>query len=147
MNKIKLHPFKQTLVQFIDGDRGTNYPSKQDLLKKGDCVFLSTGNVTESGFDFDSVDFITTDKDQKLGKGKAIRGDIIMTTRGTIGNVVFYDDHIPYNNIRINSGMVIVRTSLDEYLPYFLYLFFRSNMFKKQSLTHGSGSAQPQLPI
>lgn len=143
----QLQRFQETSVQFIDGDRGVNYPSKSELLTNGECVFLNTGNVTTTGFRFDAVDFITAEKDKKLRKGKTKRGDIIMTTRGTVGNVAFYNKRIPYENIRINSGMVIVRANEDEYLPYFLYLFFRSNSFKKQCLTNGSGSAQPQLPI
>lgn len=147
MTNCVLNRFEETKVQFIDGDRGVNYPKKSDLIPEGYCVFLNTGNVTSSGFAFDSIDYITEERDQKLRKGKATRNDIILTTRGTVGNVSFYDSSIPHNNIRINSGMVLVRTDIEEYLPYFLYLFFRSELFKKQCLTNGSGSAQPQLPI
>lgn len=147
MHKYSLNRFVDTNVQFIDGDRGVNYPSKAELLTSGKCVFLNTGNVTTSGFQFDSVDFISAKKDQQLKKGKSKRGDIIMTTRGTVGNVAFFHEQIPFDDIRINSGMVIVRTDQNEYLPYFLYVFFRSSLFKKQCLTNGSGSAQPQLPI
>ncbi len=147
MLEFLLQRFDETNTQFIDGDRGVNYPNKSELLPSGDCVFLSTGNVTATGFKFDTVDFITSEKDQTLGKGKATRNDVIMTTRGTVGNVAFYSEQISYDNIRINSGMIIVRPDTNEYLPYFLYLFFRSDLFKRQCLTNGSGSAQPQLPI
>lgn len=147
MPNSQLQRFEDTKVQFIDGDRGVNYPSKSELSKNGDCLFLNTGNVTSTGFVFDSIDFISFEKDQKLRKGKAAHEDIIMTTRGTVGNVAFFDPTLPFEHIRINSGMVIVRTDKNEYLPYFLYLFFRSELFRKQCLTNGSGSAQPQLPI
>tara|TARA_R110000737_G_scaffold282984_1_gene289651 strand:- start:10403 stop:11683 length:1281 start_codon:yes stop_codon:yes gene_type:complete len=147
MPNSQLQRFEDTKVQFIDGDRGVDYPSKSELSKNGDCLFLNTGNVTSTGFVFDSIDFISFEKDQKLRKGKAAHEDIIMTTRGTVGNVAFFDPTLPFEHIRINSGMVIVRTDKNEYLPYFLYLFFRSELFRKQCLTNGSGSAQPQLPI
>ena len=149
MHSIKLLHFADSKVQFIDGDRGVNYPKKHELSTSGDCVFLNTGNVTTSGFKFEfvDVDFITAEKDLQLRKGRALHGDIIMTTRGTVGNVAFFDEKIPYDKIRINSGMVIIRSNTNEYLPYFLYIYFRSALFKEQCLLHGSGSAQPQLPI
>ena len=45
-----------------------------------------------------------------LKKGKLQRGDVILTTRGTVGNVAFYSENIPFDNIRINSGMLILRS-------------------------------------
>ncbi|HHD9127224.1 TPA: restriction endonuclease subunit S, partial [Streptococcus pneumoniae] len=35
--------------------------------------------------------------------------DIVLTTRGTVGNVAYYDELIKYKHLRINSGMVILR--------------------------------------
>ncbi|WP_296191973.1 MULTISPECIES: restriction endonuclease subunit S [unclassified Psychrobacter] len=134
-------------VEFIDGDRGKNYPNKSQLLTSGYCVFLNTSNVRKGWFDFSKVEFIDEVKDKELRKGKVKNNDLILTTRGTVGNVALITEDIPFENIRINSGMVIVRTTTSTLNPYFLLLFFRSNLFEKQCLSHGSGSAQPQLPI
>lgn len=135
-----------TDIEFIDGDRGQNYPSKSDFFENGYCVFLNTGNITRNGFDFSKLDFITEEKDKSLRKGKVKSDDIILTTRGTVGNVALVTETIKYANMRINSGMVIIRSKKD-FTPLFLNAFFRSELFKKQALTNGSGSAQPQLPI
>lgn len=147
MIKSKFEYFKDTNIKFIDGDRGTNYPSKSEFFKEGHCLFLDTKNVTEVGFKFDKAAFISKEKDQLLGKGKLQRGDIVLTSRGTIGNVAFYGNDIPYEDIRINSGMLIVRSDANEYSPYYLYIFLRSNIFKRQYERISSGSAQPQLPV
>ena len=77
----------QINIEVIDGDRGKNYPHQDELLKEGSCVFLSANNVTSSGFKFDSVVFITEEKDKILRNGKLVRNDIVITTRGTVGNV------------------------------------------------------------
>ncbi len=135
-----------TDIEFIDGDRGQNYPSKSEFFENGYCVFLNTGNITRNGFDFSKLDFITEEKDKSLRKGKVKSDDIILTTRGTVGNVALVTETIKYANMRINSGMVIIRSKKD-FTPLFLNTFFRSELFKKQALTNGSGSAQPQLPI
>lgn len=147
MSKFPLVRFDNAALQIIDGDRGSNYPQKTEFHKKGHCVFLNTGNVKKNGFDFGVVDFISEEKDTLLRKGKALIRDIVLTTRGTVGNVAYYGDSIPFENIRINSGMVLIRTDPKEVEPYFLYAFLRSDIFQKQVFSNGSGSAQPQLPI
>jgi len=147
MSRYPLVRFENAPVHIIDGDRGVNYPQKDDFLKKGHCVFLNTGNVSKSGFNFSDIHFLSKEKDALLRKGNASRGDIILTTRGTVGNVAFFGDSVPFEKIRINSGMVIVRTNPKSIDPYYLYIFLRSDIFKKQVFANGSGSAQPQLPI
>lgn len=134
-------------IEILDGDRGKNYPAKSDLEKHGDCVFLNTGNVKNNGFDFSDVDFISFEKDSSLRNGKLLRDDVVMTTRGTVGNLAYYSKDITFNHIRINSGMVIIRVNQENWIPYFIYLFLQSDLFKKQTHKLISGSAQPQLPI
>lgn len=138
--------FKSAPIEIIDGDRGKNYPKQDKFTDEGYCLFLNAKNITENGFNFDTKMFISEEKDNLLRKGKLQKGDVILTTRGTVGNVAFYSEHIPYNNIRINSGMLILR-SKQELDNEFLYWTLKSNYFKKQIYTFQSGTAQPQLPI
>ena len=147
MSEWKFLTLKEAELEFIDGDRGVNYPKKSELLPEGDCVFLNTGNVRQNSFDFSNLDFITKEKDNLLRNGKLQRDDIVLTTRGTVGNVALYSQEVPFSNIRINSGMVIIRVNKNFWHPYFIYLFFQSHFFKKQISRLISGSAQPQLPI
>ena len=133
-------------LEIIDGDRGINYPSKNDFSQKGYCLFLNTKNVLENGFYFADCQFITKEKDEILRKGKLQRQDVVMTTRGTIGNVGVYSENIEYEHLRINSGMVIFRPTvlLDS---KFLFQILRSSYIKNQIQNIISGAAQPQLPI
>jgi type I restriction enzyme S subunit len=132
-------------IEIIDGDRGKNYPQSVDFFDEEYCLFLSAKNVTTDGFDFSQKQFITKEKDSQLRKGKLMRGDIILTTRGTVGNFSFYDDTISFDNIRINSGMIILRSK--KYDPVLFYNIFKSDYFKKNLSEFISGSAQPQIPI
>ncbi len=102
-------------LQIIDGDRGKNYPKKTEFADTGYCLFLNTKNVTQTGFSFSELNFIDQERDDLLRKGKLKRGDLVLTTRGTVGNVAYYDETIPFDHIRINSGMVIIRPQgIDE---------------------------------
>lgn len=137
----------ETGIDIIDGDRGTNYPKQSDFYPEEYCLFLNAKNVTSDGFNFSEKSFITKEKDLALRKGKLARLDIVLTTRGTVGNVAFYNEKVPYDNIRINSGMVILRVNQDEYDPNFVYWMLRSNYIQNQINAIRTGSAQPQLPI
>lgn len=147
MSDFRLVELRNTSLQVIDGDRGGNYPKKSEFKKNGHCIFLNANNVTSSGFEFDEVAFISQERDQLLRKGKAQRNDIVLTTRGTVGNVALYDENVPFDNIRINSGMVLLRADQKSIDSGYLFSFLRSATFQKQVASNGSGSAQPQLPI
>jgi len=134
-------------LEFIDGDRGTNYPKETDFSKEGYCLFLNAKNVTKEGFKFNECQFISADKDSQLRKGKLNRNDIIITTRGSVGNVALFNESVSYNNVRLNSGMVILRDSNNKFNTSFLYHFLKSSLFQKQVDNISFGSAQPQLTI
>ena len=131
------------LFDIIDGDRGKNYPKSDELFDEEYCLFLNTKNVTKNGFSFITNQFITETKDKLLRKGKLERYDIVLTTRGTVGNVAYYDESIKYKHLRINSGMVILRPKKPNLNQIFIIHVLRNNNYSRAI----SGSAQPQLPI
>ncbi len=134
-------------IEIIDGDRWANYPKKTEFTESGFCLFLNTSNVRQWFFDFSKMDFITEEKYNKMGKWKVYKNDVILTTRWTIGNSAFVEDNFPYDYIRINSGMVILRNNLQKVSPKYIIHFINSPLFESQKQTFVSGSAQPQLPI
>lgn len=132
------------LFQVIDGDRGKNYPKATDFFDEGYCLFLNAKNVTKNGFCFDTVQFITQQKDEQLNKGRVLPEDIILTTRGTVGNVAYCDIKSSHKYMRINSGMVILRSKDIIYdVDFITYVLSNQINYGKEI----SGSAQPQLPI
>lgn len=133
--------------EIVDGDRGSNYPNQAELKETGYCLFLSANNVTKEGFKFSNCNYITLEKDNKLRKGKLKYEDIIITTRGTIGNIVYYHKEIPLENIRINSGMIILRKKNYDVCSRFFYYVLKSKFTREQFDLFTSGTAQPQLPI
>lgn len=135
------------LAEIIDGDRGKNYPKQDEFYPQGYCLFLNTGNVTKEGLTFEENQFITKEKDEALRKGKLKRGDIVYTTRGTVGNAGYYNSNVPYENVRINSGMVILRANGKIVDARFLYQILKSEYYRPYFKQYCTGSAQPQLPI
>ena len=138
--------FSKASVQIIDGDRGFNYPKSDDFYDDEFCLFLNAGNVTKQGFNFENTQFITKNKDSSLRKGKLERNDLVITTRGTVGNVAYFNDSVSFNNMRINSGMVIARCQKNV-LADFINQFLKSDLFEKWLDKNAFGSAQPQLTV
>ena len=134
------------VCEIIDGDRGKNYPTADEFSDEGYCLFLNAKNVTSTGFNFDTCMFVTKEKDEALRKGKLFRGDVVLTTRGTLGNLAFYTEDIPFEHVRINSGMVILRMKQDVVDEVYFIEQFKMRLADIREKV-ASGSAQPQLPI
>nr|WP_181415820.1 restriction endonuclease subunit S [Snodgrassella alvi] len=133
-------------VSLIDGDRGKAYPKTKDFKDDGYCLFLNAKNVTQVGFIFKEKQFIGKEQDKMLRKGKLIEGDIVITTRGTVGNVGLYCS-CQFKHVRINSGMAILRCNDSELNNTFLYDFLRTKLARSLIVSKAFGSAQPQLTL
>ena len=145
MEEWKEYKIEETSIEMIDGDRGKNYPKNDEFFTEGYCLFLNAGNVTKNGFSFSENSFITREKDDALRKGRLDRYDVVITTRGTVGNVALYDMNVPFEHVRINSGMLILKSGKDI-MPEYLYYYLKGITFQTQISQYVSGSAQPQLP-
>ena len=136
------------IFKIIDGDRGKNYPGESDFLNVGHTLFLDTGNVKKTGLDFSSIKFISEEKDKELRNGKLILGDFILTSRGTLGNVAYYDENIQrdYSSVRINSAMLILRPLLGDKISHeYILAILRGNLISDFMKVNQVGSAQPHI--
>ena len=134
------------IADIMDGDRGKNYPNGDDFSETGHTLFMSATNVTKNGFKFDETQYISEEKSDSLGNGKIIEDDLILTSRGTVGNLALYDAdakrQIPF--ARINSGMLILRKKQNESAEFVLQ-YLKSLVGIKQLNLISFGSAQPQI--
>ena len=134
-------------ITVTDGDRGKEYPNSSEFYDEGDYLFLSAKNVTKKGFLFEETQFISKEKYEKLGKGIVNRGDVVLTTRGTVGQTAYYDNSVQYDFLRVNSGMVTLGCNNSELESNFFYALTNSSLFIRQVDSLTFGSAQPQLTI
>ncbi|OZM58360.1 hypothetical protein CIB95_01965 [Lottiidibacillus patelloidae] len=135
----------EDIFKAIDGDRGKNYPNEKDFLSNGYCLFLDTKNVTKTGFSFKTKKFISEEKENTLRNGKLERNDIVMTSRGTIGNISFFDETVPFENIRINSAMLILRAKVDDIIYKYWMQLLRGKVIEEFIRRAKVGSAQPHI--
>ncbi|WP_242077108.1 restriction endonuclease subunit S [Brevundimonas diminuta] len=133
-----------SIVSLENGDRGKNYPGENEQHDNGYCVFLGTRNVHHGSFDWTGAKFISKDKHELLSGGTLQRGDVVLTIRGTLGNCAVYDERAPFERVRINSAMIIVRPK-GNVLPHYVMWALRSPAFLGWVSSNARGSAQPHL--
>lgn len=153
MNKVPKLRFKEfnreweekslnDITELIDGDRGKNYPNENDIKKEG-ILFLSTSNFFNNKLIFNKNDkFISLEKFNQLTKGQLNKDDLIITLRGSIGNVIIFENEF-YDTAFINAQMMIIRPK--NINKYFLHNFFQNSKIQSVLQNMSSGSAQPQL--
>ncbi|NOI51557.1 restriction endonuclease subunit S [Vibrio crassostreae] len=141
--------FSSLGIKTIDGDRGKNYPKKDEYLEDGYCLFLGADNVSSNGLMLDKKSFLTREKHEQLGNGVVKYDDLLLIMRGNgTGRVCIYDRVISsYENARINSGLIIIRLNPDFLDKNFALQLMRSSFVIKQFESFMFGSAQPQLTV
>ncbi|MDD5777482.1 MAG: restriction endonuclease subunit S [Treponema sp.] len=124
----------------LNGDRGENYPSKNDYVKQG-IPFINAGCLDNGFIDFSLANYITEEKYNSLRAGKIQEGDILYCLRGSLGKT-----GIVINNSRgaISSSLCIFRLSKVIQPEFFLHVLNSSIILNQQNLVD-NGTAQPNL--
>ena len=130
------------VADVIDGDRSTEYPNERDFVETG-IPFLSSKNIIDNELDYSHLNHISKEKFDRLGNGKLVKGDIVVTVRGTIGNVGHFDGK-NYETAFINAQMMLLRPKIGIESS-FLYYLARSNFWFSQLDYFSYGAAQQQL--
>ncbi|AXY08012.1 restriction endonuclease subunit S [Bacillus thuringiensis LM1212] len=138
---------RETTIEIIDGDRGKNYPKKTEMKDIGHTLFLNNKNIINDYLDISKGEYISEEKSSLLRKGKLERNDLVMSTRGSVGNIGYFSEKIEWDHIRINSGMVILRNRDSKIDTEYLYFLLKSPLMKERYKELISGSVQNQLPI
>jgi type I restriction enzyme S subunit len=127
---------------FINGDRGKNYPNKEEYVDEG-IAWINTGHIKPDGsLNKDTMYFITREKFNKLGSGKIETGDLVYCLRGaTFGKTAIINQ---YKEGAIASSLMIIRPFSTIFNRY-LYQYLISPIGRSQIFIFDNGSAQPNL--
>jgi len=128
--------------EFINGDRGKNYPNRDEYVHEG-IPWINTGHIEPDGsLSQDGMNFITREKFNSLSGGKIQPGDLVYCLRGaTFGKTAIVD---PYKEGAIASSLMIIRP-LTLLSNRYLYRYLLSPVGRSQIFKFDNGSAQPNL--
>jgi type I restriction enzyme S subunit len=130
------------LAEFINGDRGKNYPNREEYVSEG-IPWINTGHIKPDGsLTLRDMYFITQDKFKSLKSGKIQLGDLVYCLRGaTFGKTAIVD---PYAEGAIASSLMIIRP-FPPISKHYMYQYLISPVGRSQIFRFDNGSAQPNL--
>lgn len=125
-------------VNFYNGDRGENYPSKGEIQSEG-IPFINAGFLQDGTLNMEVMDYISPEKYKMMGGVKLRKNDILYCLRGSVGKNAI----INIDNGTVASSLVALRT--DKMNPK--YLFFQLNSYCEETQRYlwDNGTAQPNL--
>lgn len=138
-NSIK-HVRLGEICDFINGDRGKNYPSGDDFVNSG-VPFINAGHIRDHKIDFQNMNYISDDKFEVLGSGKVKRNDVLYCLRGSLGKNAVID----IDRGAIASSLVIIRPKENIVSTDYLKHTLNSKEIFEQVLKANNGSSQPNL--
>ncbi|MGS5021394.1 restriction endonuclease subunit S [Paenibacillus sp. JJ1683] len=128
----------EAVTNFINGDRGKNYPSQKDFLENG-IPFINAGNIQNGNIDISKMNYISDEKYDLLSSGKIVKNDVLYCLRGTLGKTAIVRE---IEKGAIASSLVILRPHINNnYLFWYLISPLGTSMIN----VHNNGSAQPNL--
>ena len=88
--------------------------------------------------------YVTREKADSLNKANANRGDIVITHRGTLGQIVFIPQDSKYDRYVISQSQFRVRCN-DKVLPEYLVYYFHTPIGQHKLLSNASQVGVPAL--
>jgi type I restriction enzyme S subunit len=135
---------KELKVDLSDGNYSSKYPKASDFRSIG-VPFIRANNIRNMTVVDDDLRYISETQHAELLRGHLKKNDILITTRGEIGQIAF----VPDRHIGSNINAQLVRINLDKtgidgrYVGYVLSF----DETKKRFEDLQTGSALKQLPV
>ena len=124
------------VAEFINGDRGKNYPSEGDFVDKG-IPFINAGHLTDGEVDFSGMNYISESRYHLLGSGKTRQNDILYCLRGSLGKTAIVRHE---GDAAIASSLVIIRPSDDCNVGYLYHFLTSPEISAKRTRVRARGS-------
>ena len=141
MGKVRL---KDIDCFISDGNYSSKYPRSGEFVKEG-IPFIRCNNFKNNTITKEDMYYITKEKHSILQKGHLRQGDILITTRGSLGQVVIVPKE--YEDANINAQIVLLRVNKEKIYNRYLMWQLKSENIQNQIMKNKTGTALPQLPI
>ena len=130
-------------LDISDGNYSSKYPKASEFKERG-IPFIRANNIKNLRVIDNELRFISNKLHSELIKGHLKKDDILITTRGEIGQIAI----VPDRHIGSNINAQVVRINAGEKFNkyYFAYFLIKSDT-QESLLNMQTGSALKQLPV
>ena len=135
------------IVDIIDeiamGPFGSNIKA-ECFVESGVPVFNGS-NLTGFSTNDNALRFVTAEKAKELGNAIAKRGDVVVTHRGTLGQIAYIPDDSAYDQYVISQSQFRVRLNTEICLPEYLVYYFHTPEGQWKILSNKTQTGVPAL--
>ncbi len=137
---------EKILEKPLDGNHGEIHPKGDDFVSEG-IPFIMASDLKNGGVDLINCSFIRKTQAERLRKGFAKSGDVLLSHKATIGRVALLKTKLEYVVLtpQVTYYRVKDESKLsNEYLKY----YFQNNNFQKTLISYsGGGSTRAYIGI
>ena len=133
-----------SIVDLKDGNHGELHPTSNDYVADG-IPFIMASDLNGNGLDLKNCKFISHEQASQLRKGFSITDDVLLTHKGTLGNVAIVPEVSPY--IMLTPQVTYYRTNAEKLINRYLAYAFRDPLFQSQMKAVAREGTRPYIGI
>lgn len=143
MTEWKEYKMSDLIDEIAMGPFGSNI--KVDCFVGSGIPVLNGSNLVGFRLNEDAFNYVTKEKADSLGHSNAYRGDVVVTHRGTLGQIVYIPEDSKYDRYVISQSQFRFVCKKDlVYVPYLVY-YFHSREGQYKLLANASQVGVPAL--
>ncbi|WP_024598694.1 hypothetical protein [Pseudoalteromonas sp. TAE56] len=147
--KVKSHSFgydslSNLVYDLKDGPGGWGV-STNDYTDTGVPIIRGV-NINDSVVNLEKAIFISEDKHEELKAHEVLKGDVVLTVRGSVGRSGVFQSR-GYGYANLNAAVVRMRCKKNRILPYYLVSFFNCKHGRLQSSRISNGAVQNNMNL
>ena len=142
MEEWKEYELSELIDEISMGPFGSNI--KVECFTDSGVPVLNGSNLVGLKLNEDKFNYVTEEKASSLGKANAYRNDIVITHRGTLGQIVYIPQNSKYDHYVISQSQFRVRCN-QKVLPEYLVYYFHTRIGQHQLLSNASQIGVPAL--
>ena len=140
--KFETYKIADLIDEISMGPFGSNI--KVECFVKEGIPVLNGSNLEGFRLKEDSFRFVTKEKADSLGRANASRGEVIITHRGTLGQIVYIPKSSQYDRYVISQSQFRVRCN-KKILPEYMVYYFHTKVGQGKLLSNASQVGVPAL--
>ena len=121
---------RSNVMEIQDGNHGELHPKTDDYVERG-IPFIMANDIRNGRVSLSDCKFISKEQGDKLRIGFAVENDVLLTHKGTIGEVAILEKStVPY--VMLTPQVTYYRMKTQDLFNRYLYYYFQSLYFKNQ---------------
>lgn len=140
--KYNRYKIKDLISEISMGPFGSNI--KVECFVDSGIPVLNGSNLIGFALNDGSFRYVTEEKANSLGKANAYRGDVVITHRGTLGQIVFILSDSKFERYVISQSQFRVKCN-EKIMPEYLTYYFHTKIGQHKLLSNASQVGVPAL--